>query len=162
MAEVQRGDANAYGELLDEMGPIVMRFVRRHVRPSEDAQDVYQEIFMALHRARHTYEASRPLEPWLFAIARRVAADHRRRGLARQAHEVLVDVIPEAATEADGHLKTRLEQAVGALSASQREAVRLLRLEGLPADEAAEAAGTTPGALKVRAHRAYKMLRELL
>ena len=162
MADVQRGDADAYGELLNEIGPVTMRFVRRRVRDADDAQDVYQEVFMALHRARHTYEPARPLEPWLFAIARRVVSDHRRKRLTRQAHEVLVDVPPDRSVEADGHLKPRLEQALRSLSTSQRQAIRLLRLDGLPTEDAALAAGTTPGALKVRAHRAYKLLRQLL
>ena len=61
MAEAQRGDANAYGSLLDDIGPMVMNFLRRRVRDAEEVQDVYQEIFMALHRARHTYQPTRPL-----------------------------------------------------------------------------------------------------
>jgi RNA polymerase sigma-70 factor (ECF subfamily) len=162
MADAQRGDADAYGELLNELGPMVMRFVRRHVRDADDAQDLYQEVFMSVHRARHTYDPARPLEPWLFAIARRVVSDHKRRRLARQAHEVLVEVLPERSIEADGHLKPRLEQALRGLSFGQREAVELLRLDGLPTAAAARVAGTTVGALKVRAHRAYKVLRELL
>jgi len=117
---------------------------------------------MALHRARHTYEPARPLEPWLFAIARRVVSDHERRRLVRQTHEVLVDSPPEWSIEADGHLKPRLEQAVRGLSAAQRQAIALVKLDGVPTEEAARAAGTTAGALKVRVHRAYKLLRQLL
>jgi RNA polymerase sigma-70 factor (ECF subfamily) len=162
MARVQRGDTDAYGELLDDIGPIVTRFVRRRAAESEDARDVYQEVLLALHRARHTYDPSRPLEPWLFAIARRVTADHRRRRLARDAHEMLVDALPDTAVECEGPAKTRLEQALRALSAAQREAVVLLRRDGVRTAEAARAVGTTVGALKVRAHRAYKLLREAL
>jgi RNA polymerase sigma factor (sigma-70 family) len=162
MADVQRGDANAYGQLLDEVGPLVLRFVRRRVRDADDAQDLYQEVFIAFHRARHTYEPPRPLEPWLFAIARRVVNDHERRRRTRQSHEVLVDSLPDGSVEADGSLKARLEQALLGLSATQREAIELLKLDGLPTERAALAAGTTAGALKVRAHRAYKLLRQLL
>jgi len=38
-----------------------------------DLEDVYQEVLLAVHRVRHTYDARRPFEPWLFAIARFVA-----------------------------------------------------------------------------------------
>src|SRR5262249_28862695 len=72
MADAQRGDRDAYGALLNDLGPIVMRLVRRHVRDGNDTEDVYQDVFTALHRARHTYDPSRPFEPWLFAITRRV------------------------------------------------------------------------------------------
>src|SRR5262249_31886393 len=156
MAEAQRGDAAAYADLLDDIGPMVANFLRRRVRDAEAVQDLYQDVFMALHRARHTYEAGRPLEPWLFAIARHVVADHERRGAARGMREIAVASPPECATDGEGHLKLHLEQALGRLSADQREAIDLLRLQGLSIEAAALRAGTTPGALKVRAHRAYK------
>jgi RNA polymerase sigma factor (sigma-70 family) len=162
MADAQRGDRDAYGELLNELGPMVMRFVRRRVRDADDVEDVYQEVFMTFHRARHTYEPARPLEPWLFAIARRVVSDHGRRRLKRKTHEILVESFPDRSVETDGDVKLQLEHALRRLSAAQREAIDLLRLVGLPPERAALTAGTTAGALKVRAHRAYKLLRQLL
>jgi RNA polymerase sigma-70 factor (ECF subfamily) len=45
------------------------------VADTQELEDVYQEVFMAIFEARHTYEPGRPLEPWLFAIARNIAAD---------------------------------------------------------------------------------------
>ena len=162
MAAVQRGDREAYAELLNDIGPSVMTFVRRRIRDAGDAQDLYQDVFVAMHRARHTYDPARPLEPWLFAIARRVVNDHERRRVARQAREVLVDVPPEEAIEPDAQLKTRLEQALGRLSAVQRQALDLVKVAGLPSEQAARTAGTTVGALRVRVHRACSLLRQLL
>ena len=80
----------------------------------------------------------------------------------RQAREVLVAAPPERPAESDGHLKPPLEQALRRLSGEQRQAIALLRVEGLPVEAAACRAGTTTGALRVRFHRAYKMLRQLL
>ena len=162
MAEAQRGNTNAYGTLLDDIGPMVMRFLRCRVRDAEETQDVYQEVFLALHRARHTYEPTRPLEPWLFSIARHIVADHERRRRSRRAREVLVDSPPDASIDSDGHLKPQLEQAIRGLSPDQRQALELVRVDGLSIAAAARRAGTTTGALKVRAHRAYKVLRQLL
>lgn len=162
MAAVQRGDRAAYGALLDDIGPIVQQFVRRRVRDAEEAKDVYQDILMALHRARRTYEPTRPFEPWLFAIARRVVARRLHERWARAAREISATVLPDVPVEADGHLKLALEQALGRLSADQREAFGLLKLEGLSVEAAAPRARTTAGALKVRAHRAYRALRRLL
>ena len=162
MAAVQRGDRAAYGALLDDIGPIVQQFVRRRVRDAEEAKDVYQDILMALHRARRTYEPTRPFEPWLFAIARRVVARRLHERWARAAREISATVLPDVPVEADGHLKLALEQALGRLSPDQREAFGLLKLEGLSVEAAAPRAHTTTGALKVRAHRAYRALRRLL
>ena len=82
----QRGDADAYGELLNEIGPVLMRFLRARVRDAQEAEDLYQETLMAIHRARHGYDAARPFEPWLFAIARHIVAAHaERHACARRA-----------------------------------------------------------------------------
>jgi RNA polymerase sigma-70 factor (ECF subfamily) len=62
----------------------------------------------------------------------------------------------------DTSLSPGLNQALSQLPPSQREAVELIHLEGLSVAEAADRAGTTPGALKVRAHRGYRALRALL
>ena len=162
MAEVQRGDRAAYRALLDDIGPFVQQFVRRRVGDAEDAKDVYQDILMAVHRARHTYEPGRPFEPWLFAIARRVVGRRRGQRSLRDARELTVRVLPEVAVEGEGALKLELEQALRALSPDQREAFALLKLDGLSIERAAPRAGTTVGALKVRAHRAYRAFRRLL
>ena len=162
MAAAQRGDVEAYRALLDDIGPLVTRFLRRRVHDAEEVRDLYQDVLMALHRARHTYEASRPLEPWLFAITRHVVADHARRRVGRRTREVLVATPPETPVEPEGGLRIRLMHALRRLSSEQRQAIALLRLEGLSVEAAALRAGTTPGALKVRAHRAFKILRQLL
>ena len=162
MAEVQRGDRDAYRALLDDVGPMVRHYVRMRVRNAEEANDVYQDVLMALHKARHTYDATRPFEPWLFAIARRIVVRRRSEGAARGAREVLMHTLPEIAVEGDGSLKLRLEQALRRLTPDQREALSLLKLDGLSIEAAAPRAGTTTGALKVRAHRAYRTLRRFL
>ena len=162
MAEAQGGDRAAYRALLDDIGPMMQQFVRGRVRDAEEAKDVYQDVLLALHRARHTYEPARPLEPWLFSIARRVIARRRGERVARDARELLVHELPEIAVHGDGALKHELERALLGLSPDQREALALLKIDGLSIEAAAPRAGTTVGALKVRAHRAYRALRRLL
>jgi DNA-directed RNA polymerase specialized sigma24 family protein len=112
--------------------------------------------------APSTYEPSRPFEPWLFAIARRVVARRHGERTVRDARERLVHVLPEVAVDGDGLAKLGLEQALSRLSPAQREALTLLKLDGLSIEAAAPRAGTTVGALKVRAHRAYRTLRRFL
>ncbi len=162
MAQAQHGDMNAYRALLDDIGPMVMAFLRRRVRQAEDAEDVYQEIFMALHRTRGVYQPAHPLEPWLFAIAQRVLRAYLRRRLARVSRELLVEDPLEMPVDSDCHLRLQLEQAIRCLTADQQRAVELLKINGLSAETAAREAGTTTGAVKVRAHRGYKVLRHLL
>ena len=161
MARAQAGDRDAYRVLLDEIGPIVLGWLRRWLTDPEDLADVYQDTLVHLHRARHTYDPARPFEPWLFAIARNAAADHGRRRRRERAWETVVDDLPDVAMEG-GAFEPALAEALRALPRPQREAFTMLKLEGLSVGAAAARAGVTPGALKVRAHRAYKALRALL
>jgi RNA polymerase sigma-70 factor (ECF subfamily) len=162
MARAQTGDREAYRALLDDIGPAIMRFLGRRVADRHEIEDLYQETLIAVHRARHTYDPARPFEPWLFAVARHVLIDHQRRRLARLSWEVLVDMPPERAADPPGDAHERLEDALRRLPAAQREAFEMLKLEGMSVEAGAARAGTTTGAFKVRAHRAYRTIKALL
>ncbi|MEO8601959.1 MAG: sigma-70 family RNA polymerase sigma factor [bacterium] len=163
MRAAQAGDQAMYRELLLDLGPLLGRFLRRWTNEPQDLDDLTQDTLIAMHRARHTFDPSRPLEPWLFAIARHVAADHLRRRAARLAHELPVERLPDvAAPDQDGSAMRGLEDALARLPPNQREAFELLKLEGLSVEAGALRAGTTTGALKVRAHRAYRALKAML
>jgi RNA polymerase sigma-70 factor (ECF subfamily) len=161
MERVQRGDGDACRLLLDDVGPAVTRFLRTRVA-GDEVEDVYQEIFMALFQARHTYEAGRPLEPWLFAIARNIAADHLRRRWSRASWEELTADLPERAAGDSPAPPPDIEGLLTRLPPAQREAFAMLKLQGMTLQAAAGRAGISVGALKVRAHRAYKALRKMI
>src|SRR5947209_11504791 len=95
MERWQQGDASACRELLDNIGPSLTYFLKRRVADPHELEDVYQEVFMAIFEARHTYEPRRPFEPWLFAIARNIAADYARRRWSRANWEELVAERPD-------------------------------------------------------------------
>ena len=162
MAQLQRGDAEACRALLDDIGPSVRAFLRRRIAGAEDLEDVYQEVLLGLYEARHSYEPGRPLEPWLFAIARNIAVDFTRRRWSRARWEELAAEPPEARDESSPEPQPNLEEALAALPKVQREAFTMLKLDGLSLDHAAARAGTSIGAMKLRAHRAYKALREMI
>jgi RNA polymerase sigma-70 factor (ECF subfamily) len=165
MERLQAGDADACRELLDDIGPVVNGFLRRRIADSGELEDVYQEVFMALFEARQTYEPGRPLEPWLFAIARNVAADHTRRHWSRASwQELAADPPdrPDLSLEEPPSSAPDLAETLEKLPPNQREAFSMLKLEGLSLEAAAARTGISVGALKVRAHRAYKALRKLI
>lgn len=168
MAAAQRGDADAYRSLLEQIMPLVRGMVRSRVGDRATAEDVVQNVMLSIHRARHTYRPERPFKPWLSAIARNAIIDAFRDAGRRRDREVEVELIDAfAAPVAEEHpdtvpLSPEIADAIERLPDKQREAVRLVQIEGLSVVEAAERAGVTPGALKVRAHRGYKALRRSL
>jgi RNA polymerase sigma-70 factor (ECF subfamily) len=158
MRRAQDGDVDAYRRLLDDLGPVLMRFLAHRLGDRQDVEDVYQETMLALHRARHTYHPSRPFEPWVFAIAHHMLARHARSRHRRRRREVLTTRAPECCGGTDCQLRHDVAEALLALPAPQREAFDLLQVEGLSTAAAAARVGIGAGALRVRAHRAYRAL----
>ena len=162
MERLQQGDPDACRALLDDIGPSLTYFLRRRVADPHELEDVYQEVFMAIFEARHTYEPGRPFEPWLFAIARNIAADHARRRWTQARWEELVADLPDRPADPSSITAPDLGTILSKLPSDQRDAVSMLKFEGLSLEAAAARAGVSVGALKVRAHRAYKALKRLI
>ncbi len=159
----------AYAQLLSELFPVLHRFVFRKWPNAHDSEDVVQEILVSVHTVRRTYDPRRPFMPWLMTIAARRVADAARRRYARGANETTVDVMPETfhgddtKTEqemSDDH--EALRKAMAILPDGQREAVELLKIQGLSLDEAAQVTGKSVSSLKVGVHRAIKAMRQAL
>lgn len=163
MVKVQQGDKAAYEQLLNELGPVLLGYVRKRVFNREIVQDVYQEVLLTFHKARHSYEPSRPFGPWLFTVARNSMLDALAKNRRFVEREIAVEELPETGTvEMDGSLGDDLDQALKALPPLNREAIELLKLKGLSLEAAAAQLQITVAALKVRAHRGYRQLREIL
>jgi RNA polymerase sigma-70 factor (ECF subfamily) len=162
MKRAQAGEAEAFRLLVDDIAPAVFGFLRRRVADTGELEDVLQDTLIAVYQSRHTYDPSRLFEPWLFAIARHIGADHRRRHWRRTSWQKLIGELPEEGAESASHAGLLMRDALNLLPQNQREAFMMLKLEGLTIDEASTRAGISVAALKVRAHRAYKFLKEHL
>lgn len=167
MKAAQDGDRAAYRELLGEVAPLLRRRLTRRFPflPHQDLEDLVQDILLAVHAVRATYDPARPFLPWLIAIARNRTADMARRYARRSAREVAVDTYPETFAEDEtngggvyGDAEA-LTQAVKALPRGQRVAIELLKLRELSLKEAASVSGMSVTALKVATHRATRALR---
>jgi RNA polymerase sigma-70 factor (ECF subfamily) len=165
MAAAQQGDGDAYEKLLTELLPFIGGIVRRRMGNDPAVEDIVQEVLLSIHTARHTYRLERPLIPWVRTIARNAVIDwarKRTRARARQSDVEAASLPAPGGSELSSALSKTIERALSSLPESQREAVVMLKVEGLTVTEAAERAGVTAGALKLRAHRGYRALRDLL
>jgi RNA polymerase sigma-70 factor (ECF subfamily) len=162
MARVQAGDAAAYRALLTDIQPFLRAILRRWFADPEELGDAMQETLLTLHRARHTFDPTRPFERWIAALTRHTAADLLRRKMRRAEHEVVLDALPDVPVESASSRPSDLERALDELPPAQRDAFEMLKIEGLSLGQAAARAGTTLGALKLRAHRAYKAIKAAL
>ncbi len=170
MARYGAGDDAAFGEVYDELAPRLFRYLTRLARDPGLAEDLLQQTFLQLHDARGRFLPGADVVPWAYAIARRLFIDSTRRRRREHLHEEYDEERSAGqnaeptgqelaeARQLSGALQLRLE----ALPPLQREAFRLVREEGLSMADAAEVLGVTPAAVKLRAHRAYESLREVL
>lgn len=170
MAAAQAGDRRAYEELLRECLPLLRQICRARLRDATEAEDAVQDTLLTIHRARASYDASRPFRPWLVAITERRALDRIRARGRRSGREAALDIaaeLPAPDVSADASLDAmraaaRLRDAVQELPESQRTALGLTKLQDLSLQEVSERSGMSIGALKVATHRAMQSLRRRL
>ena len=163
MTRYQQADAAAATALVDLLSPQLLQFFATQMGSRPDAEDMLQDLWVRIHRARHTYRPGEPVFPWVYAIAHRVRIDSYRKRRRIFSHELGTDVLPEPPVENDRQSDIpAFDELVGALPESQREVLVMLKVNGLSIDEVACATASTPGAVKQKAHRAYERLRSLL
>ncbi len=164
MRQFCQGDAGAFDALFARHAAAIRGYLWRSTGSAAAADDLAQETFLSLVRARGRFLDGARFKPWLYAIATNAARDWRRRGK----FEAPTDdgTLPEQAAEEvplpDPGLAKVVRAALEQLPEAQREAILLHRFEGLGYAEIAVIAGVTESAVKVRAHRGHERLRELL
>lgn len=144
--------------LLDEHAADVMAVLRGAVGRG-DAEDCFQETFLAALRAYPKLEDDRNLRGWLLTIAHRKAIDHHR---ANGRRPLPVAEIAEEAVTVDPLPDREIWTAVGALPPKQRAAVALRYACDLPHTEIAAALGCSPDAARRNLHEGMKKLRKEL
>jgi len=168
MASAQSGNEADYRQLLLELSDMVNRYLRSRLGGYDFTDDCAQEVLIAVHEARHTYDPRRKFRPWLFAIIRHKAIDAIRRNRVRRDHHAgqcgsehgLADEAASDDTTLDAGVTSG--QLISALSPRHREAIKLTKILGFTTAEAASRLAISESAMKVRVHRAIASLRKLM
>jgi RNA polymerase sigma factor (sigma-70 family) len=160
MAAAQVGDANAYRTLLSELAVWLRRYYARRLPPAM-TEDAVQDVLLAIHEKRHTYNPDRPFGPWLAAIARYKWID-RLRSLKAEATESLDETIGIPDHEDSVVADSTFQQLLAELKPPQAEAIRLVKLEGYSVEEASRATGQSISLIKVNIHRGIKRLTDII
>lgn len=161
MIASQAGDRRAYTVLLTEVQLWLERYFRRRVAPAQ-LDDLVQEVLLALHAKRATWDETRAFLPWLAAIARYRWIDHLRR-VYRSAEDALEDQDSAEDSEEEAVLaRMSLERLFVHLPQGQCEAIELVKIKGLSVTEAAERSGQSESLIKVNIHRGLRKLSALV
>ena len=127
-----------------------------------EAEDVVQEVLLAIHLKRQTWDVDRPIGPWIMAITRNKLIDARRRRGNRTALPIdnLADILTAEGSD-DAMDRHDLDRLLDRLGDRQRDLVRSLSVEGRSVQETAERLDMSEGAVRVALHRAIKTLAAL-
>jgi RNA polymerase sigma factor (sigma-70 family) len=165
MRDALLGREDIYRQLLEEMARALRGTVRsalsRAGRGNADAEDVVQEILVAIHMKRASWDQSQPLRPWLNAITRYKLVDClRRQGLRSM---VPIDDVVEtlACPEDDMPDRADAQRLIDQLPARDRDILEGMSLGGRSIGETASRLGMQEGAVRVALHRALKKLAAL-
>ena len=127
------------------------------------ADEVVQTTMLKAWRAAGTFDPSREMAPWIYAIARRVAIDiHRREARAPIPTEPAAEIAVEPLSFSRTWEAWEVRSAVDQLPADERDVVRLAHMGGLTHREIAERLGVPLGTVKSRSSRAHRRLAAML
>jgi len=171
MSRYADGHDAAFGEVFRALSPRLLGFLRRLCGSPELAHDLAQETFLRMHRARGSFVPGGAVVPWAYAIARNCFASHARSLKTRAAWSSLDISDHEVAAGLDSNAEETavvrqsaavVERTLAQMSVTNREAFVLIRFEGQSVAAAAQILGASEGAVKLRAFRAYELLRGAL
>lgn len=163
MRSAVSGDSTAYHRLLKAVTPVLRAAARRGLaragQPVDQSEDIVQDILLAVHLKRHTWDVSAPFAPWLFAIARNKLIDAlRRRGRRVFVNiEDFAEVLPGEApieTASAGEVAAQLQS----LPARQRDVLQSIAVESASIKDTAAKLAMTEGAVRVALHRGLTAL----
>lgn len=164
-----RGDPAAWESLVTTHQEVVFRLAYLFLGNGQEAQDIAQETFIRAFLRLDRFDVSRPVRPWLLAIAANLAKN-RRRSIARYLGRIRVLGDPQTAeqrspveSQSESDLAAKdLWKAVGKLRQSDQELIYLRYFLELSTDEAAETMQIPTGTVKSRLHRAVAKLRRII
>lgn len=165
MQAYQQGDLEAFEELYIRYAALLTNLLRAGVANRQDGDELVQETFLHLHRARRDFRTGERLRPWLMTIALNLKRQYFR-GRGRRKDFAPLQYEPEDQESGPSleqkEQKALLHQALRKLDPLSRQVVELHWFAELPFSEVAQITGLGVSAAKVRAHRAYVRLRQYL
>ncbi len=175
MLRVKEGDAASFNVLLERHRAPVVHFLYRMIQNQAVAEELAQEVFLRVYRARATYEPTAKFTTWLFRIATHLALNCLRDGRSERGRESLDEEAPASpcrqipdrrpTVEEDLVYQVKLEEirrAIQALPPKQRAAVLMHKYQELEYSQIARVLNCSESAVKSLLFRAYETLRSRL
>ena len=175
----QRGDQDAFEQLVRAYDQSVLRLAMNLLRSPEDARDVYQEAFLRVYRNLHAFRFDCSFHTWLYRIVTNLCLDHMRKRKVRREESSQVegldgpvdrmDTFQESRADGDpqrslfsGELRQGIKKALSELTVRERMVFELRHYQGMKLRDIGETLGTTEEAAKNCLFRATQKMRVAL
>ncbi|WP_198538058.1 RNA polymerase sigma factor [Marinicella sediminis] len=157
------GDQQAFAQLMQAYRKPLYSFLVRHGLDTRHCDDLFQDIFLKIHKSAHQYQASKPLSPWIFTIAINTLRDFQRKKSLHltvvEVAETIEDERPDP--EQSAHLTETmdwLEEALASLPKAQAEAMTLSMVKGMKIKDIGAMLGLPVNTIKSQLRRAKQSL----
>jgi RNA polymerase sigma-70 factor (ECF subfamily) len=177
--QTQRGNMDAFEQLVQRYDKRVLTIAAGYVNSSDDAKDIYQEVFIRVYKGLSKFQYKSEFSTWLFRITTNVCLSHRMRGRRHthtsldqevndedgQPHALKETLTDNTATDQQTHdaeISMRVEQALKTLSPRQKMVFSLKHYEGYKLKEIAEMMNCSEGTVKKYLFEATARLRKQL
>src|SRR5579862_3824563 len=172
----QRGDQDAFEQLVRTYDQSVLRLAMNLLRSPEDAHDIYQEAFLRVYRNLHSFRFDCSFHTWLYRIATNLCLDQMRKRKVRKEESTVfataegpldrMDAVPEERVDGDpqrhlfsGQIRKRVKEVLTELTPRERVVFELRHYQGLRLRRIGEVLGTTEEAAKNCLFRATQKMR---
>lgn len=164
MERYKNGSIGAFEELYRRHKAKVYGYLGKRVKSRCDRDEIHQNVFLKLHRSRHSYDSSLPFLPWLFTVCRNILIDFVRTKEAKEGRLVAGDGLIDSLAAAEDVEVSGLDAvapAMSELNEDQREAIRMRYGEDFSFEEIAKKLNTSAPNARQLVSRALKKLRGL-
>ena len=177
MLSFQRGEVKSFEELYLRHKKPVYNYIVRYTNSPDESEEVFQEVFIKLHRAAPSYVPTAKFTTWLYTIVRNLCIDHHRKKIIRPTismdetyedgstslRDRLASEDPaQDALNSDLEISKILEEALTHINEDQREVFLLREKSGLKFEEIAETLNVSVNTVKSRMRYALESLRKYL
>ncbi|MGZ3724825.1 MAG: RNA polymerase sigma factor [Pseudobdellovibrio sp.] len=159
----QNGDEGAFKALYIRHSSKIFGFLKSRIRSEQKVKEVYQEVFIKIHKSKHLYNDKLPALPWIFTITKTVMIDELRKEKALQlVSEEELDKLEDSEKTEESENLSRAGEMLAHLPEMQKAAIEMRYLNEQTFEQIAESLKVSPGNARQIISRGVKRLRELL
>lgn len=162
MGMYQNGDEIAFRVLYERHSPKIFGFLKKRINKVEKVTDMFQEVFMKVHRSKHLYNKTLPLLPWLFTVTKSVMLDQlKKEKNFKYEYDFALENI-QAATLPNADLRGETTEMIQKLPEVQKKVVHMRYIDDKTFEEIAKSLKTTPTNVRQILSRGVKRLKQLI